>query len=73
MGTYNAALERLEDPVRKARSALDYYKFQAISHCENHCTKQQVVKARVQADLNLIQLLASLESEIDAMRSNHAN
>ena len=73
MGTYNPALERLEASARKARSARDFYKHQAISHCENHCTRQQVAKARVQADLNLIELLSRIESELEAMRTGHAN
>jgi|14_taG_2_1085336.scaffolds.fasta_scaffold264036_1 extradiol dioxygenase family protein len=72
MATYNGALERLARSAQKARSSLDFYKHQALAHCENHCTKQQVSKARVQADLNLIELLSSIESEIALMERDNA-
>ena len=70
MTTYNPALERLERGAQEARSSLDYFKHQALSHCENATSKQQVSKARVQADLSLIALLSQLETEIALMRKN---
>jgi hypothetical protein len=67
---YNAALERLAPAAQRARSALDYYKHSALLHCENGMSKAQVLAARSQADTNLIELLAQLETEISAMRGN---
>ena len=68
MMSYTGPLERLQPAVKKARSALDYYKHQAVAHCENGASKTQVSRARTQSDLNLIALLASIELEIEALR-----